>query len=549
VANQARATAADRNPDVDPGTSLPASAAPGFTLTDQYGSRVSLWQFRGQAAGRHVRLLGIDANPDATRVADVRAYSEAHQMMRSWHFLTGSRSQLAAVWRAYHVYVAASHGNIDHEPAVYLIDPQGRERTLYLTQMAYASITQQAQLIAGGLCRLLPGQPALHGSVSMTLDRGIRPATPASLPVIGGDRQAGRVVLGPAHPHVFVFLTSWDSEVSDLTAELRLLAGYQRQALRRGWPSVVAVDESQTETSPAALTRLLALTVGSLVLGVLLIGAFAVAEERVRAPLLPLRVILDRTRAGAYLSVGVAAIALFGAFLFLTYYLQTIKGYSPVAAGLAFLPMVGGLLVSANTSSNVLLPRIGPRILISSGLLTGAAAMAYLTQLSVTSSYAGGVLPALVLLGMAFGMILAPAINTATTGVRPEDSGVAPALVNTMQQVGGSIGASALSTVALSATATYLTAHHASPLAPAAAAVHGYTVAFTVSAVLFAAGAVLVFSLLPARRLLAGRRGVPAPDTAAAPAAAHAAAETDADAATSPARGARPVTCPAARAS
>jgi EmrB/QacA subfamily drug resistance transporter len=134
-----------------------------------------------------------------------------------------------------------------------------------------------------------------------------------------------------------------------------------------------------------------ALTVGSLLLGVLSIGAFALAEGRVRAPLLPLRVILDRTRAGAYLSVGVAAIALFGAFLFLTYYLQTIKGYSPVTADLAFLPMVGGLLVSANVSSNVLLPRIGPRILISSGLLTGAAAMAYLTQLSVTSSYAGGV--------------------------------------------------------------------------------------------------------------------------------------------------------------
>ena len=124
--------------------------------------------------------------------------------------------------------------------------------------MAYASIPQQAQLIAGGLSRLLPGHPALHGSVPMTLDRGISPVTSASLPVIGGDRQAGHVLLGPAHPHVIVFLASWDSEVSDLTAELRMLAGYQRQAPRRGWPSVVAVDESRTEASPAALTRLLA---------------------------------------------------------------------------------------------------------------------------------------------------------------------------------------------------------------------------------------------------------------------------------------------------
>ena len=248
-----------------------------------------------------------------------------------------------------------------------------------------------------------------------------------------------------------------------------------------------------------------ALTVGSLAAGVLLIAAFGLAERRVRFPLLPLRVILDRTRGGAYLSVGVAAVALFGAFLFLTYYLQTVKGYSPVTAGLAFLPMIGGLLVSANTSSNVLLPRIGPRVLIASGLLTGAAAMAYLTQLSVTSSYAGGVLPALILLGLGFGMILAPAINTATTGVRPQDSGVASALVNTMQQVGGSIGASALSTVALTATASYLTAHQASPLALETAAVHGYTVAFTVSAALFALGAVLAFTLLPSRRQQAAR--------------------------------------------
>jgi EmrB/QacA subfamily drug resistance transporter len=296
-----------------------------------------------------------------------------------------------------------------------------------------------------------------------------------------------------------------------------------------------------------------ALTVGSLVLGVLFIGAFGLAEGRVRAPLLPLRVILDRTRGGAYLAVGVAAIALFGAFLFLTYYLQTIKGFSPVAAGLAFLPMVGGLLVSANVSSNVLLPRIGPRILISSGLLTGAAAMAYLTQLSLSSSYAGGVLPALILLGLAFGMILAPAINTATTGVRPLDSGVASALVNTMQQVGGSIGASALSTVALSAATRYLTVHHDGPLAPADAAVHGYTVAFTVSAVLFAAGAVLVFSLLPSRRRLAEQRAAAAPAAAAlaaAPAAAPAAAAAGASAGVTAARGSGPAaaTCPAANA-
>jgi cytochrome oxidase Cu insertion factor (SCO1/SenC/PrrC family) len=293
-ASQALENAAGRNPDVDPGTSLPSPAAPGFTLTDQSGQPVSLSQFRGKAvvlafvdsrcttvcplttvsmteavsmlgpaAARHIQLLGIDANPDATKVADVRAYTVAHQMTRSWDFLTGSDSQLAAVWRAYHVYVAASHGNIDHEPAVYLIDAQGRERTLYLTQMAYASVAQQAELIASGLSRLLPGHPALHGGVPMTLAQSIKPASTVSLPVVGGARGTGHVTLGPGRPHLVVFLASWDQETSDLPAELRALAAYQRQALRHGWPTVVAVDETPTETSPADLARVLASSGGS----------------------------------------------------------------------------------------------------------------------------------------------------------------------------------------------------------------------------------------------------------------------------------------------
>ena len=141
--------------------------------------------------------------------------------------------------------------------------------------------------------------------------------------------------------------------------------------------------------------------------------------------------------------------------------------------------------------------------------------MAYLTQVTVTSSYASAVLPALLILGLGFGMIFAPAINTATTGVAREDSGVASALVNTMQQVGGSIGTSALSTIALTATASYLVAHHASPLAPAIAATHGYTTAFAVSAGLLGLGFILAIVLLPSRRRLAELRAA----SAAAPAA------------------------------
>ena len=202
------------------------------------------------------------------------------------------------------------------------------------------------------------------------------------------------------------------------------------------------------------------LTIGSLVLGVVLLAAFTVAERRSSHPLLPLRVILDRTRGGSYVAVGISGIAIFGVFLFLTYYLQEVKGYSPVTSGLAFLPMIGCILLSSNVSSIVTLPRFGPRVLITTGMLLGAGGLTYLTQLTVTSSYLGGILPALLIMGLGFGMIFAPAINTATAGVQRQDSGVASALVNTMQQVGGSIGTSALSTIALTATASYLAAHH-----------------------------------------------------------------------------------------
>ena len=279
------------NPEVDPGTRLPGTAAPGFTLTNQFGSRVSLSQFRGKAvvlafvdsectticplstvsmteavamlgpaAAKHIQLLGIDANPDATAVSDVRAYSTAHEMLHSWNFLTGSRSQLEAVWRDYHVYVAASHGDIDHEPAIYLVDPDGHERILYLTQMAYASVEQQAELIANGLSQVLPGHPALHGGVSMALAKPIGAAAAVRLPVIAGDRSIQQVQFGAGHPHVVVFVTSWIGEVSDLQAQLQALTRYQHEAIQHGWPTVVAVDETKSETTPAALPQLLART-------------------------------------------------------------------------------------------------------------------------------------------------------------------------------------------------------------------------------------------------------------------------------------------------
>jgi EmrB/QacA subfamily drug resistance transporter len=278
---------------------------------------------------------------------------------------------------------------------------------------------------------------------------------------------------------------------------------------RLDWPGTVLASAglflivfgfSRAETAGWAAP----LTILCLVAGPLLLVAFVAAERRSSHPLMPLRVVLDRTRGGSYAVLGLTGIALFGVFLFLAYYLQQVKGYSPVTSGLLFLPFVGGILVSSTVSSTVALPRVGPRVLIASGMLLGVGAMAYLTQLTATSSYAAVILPAIIVMGLGFGIIFAVTINTATAGVRPQDAGVASALVNTMQQVGGSIGLSALSTVALTATASYLAAHHTGPLAPAIAATHGYTTAFTIAAGILGVGVVVAIVLLPSRRQFAG---------------------------------------------
>ena len=202
-----------------------------------------------------------------------------------------------------------------------------------------------------------------------------------------------------------------------------------------------------------------AVTITSLIVGGALTIAFVLVERVVEHPLLPLRVVADRSRGMAFAAVGIAGLAMFGLFLFLTYYLQMVKGFSPVMSGLAFLPMIGCVMISSNTSNIVTLPRFGPRIVITVGMALGFLGLGYLSRLDVHSSYAGGVLPALILMGLAMGMVMAPSMNTATAGVQPQDSGVAAALVSTMQQVGGSIGTAVLSTIAASVTASYAHSH------------------------------------------------------------------------------------------
>jgi hypothetical protein len=239
-------------------------------------------------------------------------------------------------------------------------------------------------------------------------------------------------------------------------------------------------------------------TIVLLVAGSLLLVCFVFVERRVEHPLLPMRVVLDRFRGGSYLAVGLSAIAMFGIFLFLTYYMQLTLGYSPVKTGLAFLPMVAALMLSSTLSSTLLLPRIGPRPLIPTGMLFAAAGMALETQIGLRSSYGSDVLPGLLLVGLGLGLVFGSAMNMATYGAEPRDAGVASAMVNTNQQVGGSIGTALLNTIAASAAASYVAVHGHGPLAVAQATVHSYVTAFWVVVGIFIVAAVTCFLVLPA---------------------------------------------------
>ncbi len=280
------------------------------------------------------------------------------------------------------------------------------------------------------------------------------------------------------------------------------------------WPGVVsasgglfclvyALSNAETHGWSAHLT--IAMFVAS---AVLLIG-FAVIEARVSAPLLPLRIIRDRNRAGSYLAIAVAFCSLFGAFLFLTYYLQQNLGYSPMKTGVAFLPLAAGIGIAAGASTTRLLPRVGPRPLIPAGMLLGAAGMFWLTQLSVESTYRADVVGPMILVGLGMGLAFSPAVVTATAGVAHADAGVASAMVNTSQQIGGAVGTAALSTIFASALTRYLTANQPVPDLRAAAAIHGYTVAFRVSCGLFLAGMLLTALLLRSGRLPDSHSGKP----------------------------------------
>jgi cytochrome oxidase Cu insertion factor (SCO1/SenC/PrrC family) len=272
-------SAAMANPNLDLGTSLGGQPAPDFRLVNQFGQPMSLSQFRGKVimlgfedsecttvcplttqsmveakqllgrAGDQVQLLGVDANPDATSVADVLSYSRTHGMVNQWNFLTGSLTQLKATWRAYHIAVQVEQGQIDHTPALFVIDQQGRQQKLYLTQMAYSSVGQSAKVLADEISSLLPSHPHVASQQSLASVTVQGPKDHITLPTT----TTGTVTLGPGQPRLVMFFATWLSEVDNLKSELLLGNAYQQAAQRNGLPPLTAVDEASVEPSAQAV--------------------------------------------------------------------------------------------------------------------------------------------------------------------------------------------------------------------------------------------------------------------------------------------------------
>ena len=240
-------------------------------------------------------------------------------------------------------------------------------------------------------------------------------------------------------------------------------------------------------------------TVVALIASPLLLTAFVLIERRVEHPLLPLHIVWDRARGGAFTSLLVTGAGIFAVFLFLTYFLQQNLGFSPLKTGLAFLPLSAVLIITSTTVQTRVIQRTGVKPLVLLGMALGVVGMLLLTQLKPTSSYGTGILPGLLVIGVGMGCIFGPAFSAATLGVAPNEAGIASGMVNTSQQVGGSIGTSLLSTIYASAVASYLTSHpHVRGVVPAAA-VHGDTTAFWWAAGIFGLGFLLALVILPVR--------------------------------------------------
>jgi len=235
------------------------------------------------------------------------------------------------------------------------------------------------------------------------------------------------------------------------------------------------------------------MTISFLAVAVALLVVFVLIEMRVKNPLMPLRVITDRNRGGSYLGSLVVGAGLFSMFLFLGLYLQVILGYTPLRSGFAFLPFTAGIIIFAGVASQ-LLPKFGPRALMVPGLVAASAGMLMLSRITPDTSYTTHVLPALLIMSSGMALVFIPLTSTSLHAVSPHDTGVASAMLNTSQQIGGSLGTALLNTVAATAASTYTAANSqlGEKLMPFAMT-HGFTVAFKFSAALLFIGAIVLF--------------------------------------------------------
>lgn len=273
-----------------------------------------------------------------------------------------------------------------------------------------------------------------------------------------------------------------------------LVYGFTEAAKAKN-PGSASDTSVQGWTDPTTLTWL--------VTAVVLLVAFVVWESRSRNPMLPLRVVLDRNRGGSYLVFLFVGAGLFAMFLFLTYYFQINLGYSPLKSGFAFLPFSGGIILTAGVVAQ-LLPRLGPKAVMVPGLVMAVAGMLLLTQITQTTPYWTHVLPAELLLSIGLAGVFIPASSTALVGVGSHDAGVASAVLNTSQQIGGSLGTALLNTLFAGAVTTYL-ADHARSAADArrllpSAFLDGYHVAFFWGAMLLAVALVVALLVINARK-------------------------------------------------
>ena len=245
-----------------------------------------------------------------------------------------------------------------------------------------------------------------------------------------------------------------------------------------------------------------------------LLAAFFVIESRTSHPLLPMNILLNRNRGASYLTSFIVGAGLFGMFLFLAYFFQGILQYSPIKAGLLFLPFSVGVGISAGIASQAL-PRFGPRYVSFIGLIMATAGMLMLTQLEPTSAYVSDILPALMVLSLGMGLVFVPISATALFGVGNHDAGVASAVLNTAQQIGGALGTAFLNTIAVTATANYFVDNMIDPADPAnagampVALTEGFTTAFTWSAGFMILGALIWVFMINANKDTLGANDAP----------------------------------------